>query len=50
MIVKPTVLLIASTQVHYQVDENGNKHINGMLLDPDAADAENLIEACGRGC
>lgn len=50
MIVEPTVLLIASTQVHYQVDEGGNKHINGMLPDPDATDAENLVEACGRGC
>lgn len=50
MIVEPTALLIASTQVHYQVGEDGNKHINGMLLDQGATDAENLIEAAGRGC
>lgn len=46
MIVEPKVKLVASTKVYY---ENGT--VNGLMeTDPDATDAENLIEAAGRVC
>ena len=49
-IVPPTVKLVASTQVHYDELDDEQSTLNGMAIDPEATDAENLIEAAGRIC